>query len=106
MSLQIVVFRATLADDSVRDTHTGMVRDMRELARGIDGYVEWRDSMDGLTFWGYVLFETEEAALAWKQHPRHVEIHRRGEQAVYTEFATHVFASVRNASWRRDPAAD
>lgn len=102
MTLQIVVFRATLIDQGVRDTHEAMARDMRDLARELEGFVEWRDSMDGLTFWGYVLFEDEATALAWKEHPRHVEIHQQGERQVYSEFATHAFASVRNSSWRRD----
>lgn len=105
MSLHIVVFRATLVDDEVRAMHESMVADMRSLARDGDGYVEWRDSMDGLTYWGYVLFDSAEAAMAWKQDPRHVEIHQRGEREVYSEFATHVFVSERNSSWRRDPNA-
>lgn len=105
MTLQIVVFRATLCDATVLETHAEMVREMRDLAEEIDGFVEWRDSIDGLTYWGYVLFESEAAAMAWKQDPRHVQIHQKGERAVYSEFATHVFASVRNASWRRDPSA-
>jgi heme-degrading monooxygenase HmoA len=104
MTLQAVVFRATLTDPSARATHDRMVVEMRDLARGIDGFVEWRDAMDDLTYWGYVIFESEEAALAWKGDPRHKAIHEHGE-LVYTEFATHAFASVRNASWRRDPNA-
>ena len=105
MTLQIIVFRATLCDATVLGTHAEMVREMRDLAEEIEGFVEWRDSIDGLTYWGYVLFESEEGAMAWKQDPRHVQIHQKGERAVYSEFATHVFASVRNASWRRDPNA-
>ena len=105
MTLQIVVFRATLTDGTVLETHAGIVGDMRDLAKGLDGYVEWPDSIAGLTYWGYVLFESEEAARAWKDHPRHAELRRHGERAAYSESATHVFASVRNASWRRDPNA-
>lgn len=105
MIMQIVVFRATLIDDTVIDTHEAIADEMRGLATGMDGCLSWRDSIDGLTYWGYVLFRSDEAALAWKHHPRHAEIRRRGEHDAYSEFATHVFAEVRHASWRAEPAA-
>lgn len=103
--MHVVVFRATLTDESLLGTHAEMVREMRELAEGLGDFVEWRDSMDGLVYWGYVMFESEVATSQWKNDPRHAEIHQRGEQAVYSDFATQVFASVRAASWRRDPAS-
>lgn len=104
MIMQIVVFRATLIDESVIDAHEAIVHEMRSLAAGGDGCLGWRDSLDGLTFWGYVLFRSDDAVIAWKNHSRHAELRRRGEQDVYSEFATHVFAEVRHASWRPDRA--
>ena len=105
MSQQIVVFRAVIADASAIATHQRMVDAMRDLARQIDGFVEWRDAMDGLTYWGHVMFESESAALAWNGDPRHEAIHDHGD-LVYTEFSTHAFASVRKASWRRSDRDD
>ncbi len=83
-----------------------MVRRMRELAEQIDGFVEWRDSSDGLTYWGFVVFASPEAALSWKGNPTHGQIHRDGEESVYSAFSTQVFELVREASWRRDDAPD
>ena len=104
MTLQAVVFRATLVHPSARATHERIVQEMKDLARGIDGFVEWRDAMDELTYWGHVMFESEAAALAWRGDPRHEAIHDHGE-LVYSEFATHAFESVGSASWRRDPSS-
>ena len=104
MTMQIVVFRATLIDDTVMGRHEAIAGEMRALATGVDGCLGWRDSMDGPTFWGYVLFRSDEAVLAWKNHPRHAELRQLGERGVYCKFATHVFADVRHASWRADPA--
>lgn len=105
VSRQIVVFRAAIIDASAIVTHERLVDEMRELARQIDGFVEWRDAMDGLTYWGHVMFETERAALAWNGDPRHEAIHDHSK-LVYTEFSTHAFASVRDASWSRSELED
>jgi heme-degrading monooxygenase HmoA len=108
MAMQLVSFRATVRDPSLEPTHQQMVTRMRDLAEAIDGFVEWRDGYDGLTYWGFVVFASPEAALAWKGHPTHGAIHREGESSVYSEFSTQVFELVREASWRRDevgPAA-
>lgn len=102
--MHAVVFRATLRDHSLRPTHDLMVDEMRELAESIDDFVEWRDALDGLAYWGYVMFESAASTLAWKAHPRHAEIHGRAERAVYSEFAVRVFEEVRGSSWEREPS--
>jgi heme-degrading monooxygenase HmoA len=105
MSKQLVSFSATLLDESLTSTHERMVVGMRDLAEAIDGFLEWRDGYDGLTYWGFVVFASPEAALAWKGHPTHGAIHQQGEAAVYSAFATQVFELVREASWQRDEVA-
>jgi heme-degrading monooxygenase HmoA len=102
VAMQLVSFRATLQDASLTPTHEQMVAGMRDLAEAIDGFVEWREGYDGLTYWGFVVFASPEAALAWKGHPTHGAIHRQGEDSVYSEFGTQVFELVREASWQRD----
>jgi heme-degrading monooxygenase HmoA len=102
MATQLVSFRATLHDASLVSTHEQMVAGMRDLAEAIDGFVEWREGYEGLTYWGFVVFASPEAALAWKGHPTHGAIHRQGEHSVYSEFGTQVFELVREASWKRD----
>jgi heme-degrading monooxygenase HmoA len=98
----LVSFATTLLDERLMPTHLDMVRRMRELAEQIDGFVEWRDSYDGLDYWGFVVFASPEAALSWKANPTHGQIHQEGEAAVYSAFSTQVFELVREASWRRD----
>jgi heme-degrading monooxygenase HmoA len=102
MTTQLVSFSATLLDQSLMPTHEQMVVGMRDLAEAIDGFVEWRDGYDGLTYWGFVVFASPEAALAWKGHPTHGAIHQQGEAAVYSAFGTQVFELVRGANWQRD----
>ena len=75
---------------------------MRDLAEAIDGFLEWRDAYDGLTYWGFVVFASHEAAMAWKGNPIHGAIHQQGEASVYSSFGTQVFELVREASWQRD----
>ncbi|MBI5087965.1 MAG: hypothetical protein HZB15_03600 [Actinobacteria bacterium] len=104
MALQLVSFRATLRDSALRGVHEEMVRGMRDLAEAIDGFVEWRDATDGLEYWGFVVFDSDEAAQSWKAHPTHGAIHQQGEASVYSEFGTQVFEQVRGAQWRRDDA--
>ncbi len=105
VTMHVIVFRATLIDESVLGEHESIVAEMRRLATELGGCLAWRDSLDGLTYWGYVLFESDESLLAWKHDPRHADLRLRGERQVYAEFATHVFAEVRHGSWRSDPAA-
>src|SRR4051794_4006236 len=98
---QLVSFTATLIDDSLMPTHRRMVTGMRDLAEAIDGFLEWRDCYDGLTYWGFVVFASHEAALSWKGNPIHGAIHQQGEASVYSAFGTEVFELVREASWQR-----
>jgi heme-degrading monooxygenase HmoA len=104
MTKQLVSFSVTLRDESHADQHVDMVRRMRELAEQIDGFVQWRDSSDGLTYWGFVVFESDRAAQEWKGNPTHGAIHQEGEDAVYDEFHTEVFEIVRENHWFRDLA--
>ena len=105
MTKQLVSFNATLIDESLMPTHARMVVGMRDLAEAIDGFLEWRDGYDGLTYWGFVVCASNEAAMAWKGNPTHGAIHHQGEASVYSSFGTQVFELVREASWQRDEAA-
>lgn len=102
MAKQLVSFKTTLIEEQLLPIHQDMVHRMRQLAEEIDGFVEWRDAYDGLDYWGFVVFASPEAALAWKGNPTHGAIHQEGEDAVYSAFSTQVFELVREASWQRD----
>jgi heme-degrading monooxygenase HmoA len=99
---QLVSFSVRLRDGSCVDDHVDMVRRMRQLAEQIDGFVEWRDASDATTYWGFVVFESEQAAQLWKRDPMHGAIHQQGEDGVYDEFHTEVFQLVRENHWYRD----
>ena len=102
MAKQLVSFSVTLRDPSHAGDHVEMVRSMRQLAEQIDGFVQWRDSSDGLTYWGFVVFDSDRAAQEWKGIPTHGSIHQQGEDSVYDEFLTEVFELVRENHWYRD----
>jgi heme-degrading monooxygenase HmoA len=102
MTKQLVKFAVTLRDPAQAEAHESMVRRMRELAEAIDGFSEWRDAHDGLDYWGFVVFDSDAAAQSWKGNPTHGAIHQLGEQAVYAEFHTEVFALDRENHWYRD----
>jgi len=51
-----------------------------------------------------VKFESEEALEAWRNHPEHVEIQRRGREEFYDYYWVQVCKSVREYEWRRDAA--
>jgi heme-degrading monooxygenase HmoA len=93
--MQLVYFETTRRDHALDDVHQGVVTDMRRLAESIDGFVRWRDVDDGLDYWGVVMFETEDAAIAWRDHPDHVAIHARSRGELYVAFSTMAFERVR-----------
>ena len=46
--------------------------------------------------------DSDAAAQSWKGNPTHGAIHQVGEDAVYSEFHTEVFALDRENHWYRD----
>ena len=99
--MQAVYFQATPNSGDLEEIHTQMSAEMRDLAKQTGGFIEWRDCTDGSTYWALILFDSEEAVLEWRNHPRHAEIHRRGEEDVYSSFSTKVFELVRESDWSK-----
>ena len=61
---------------------------MAELAAQQPGYVDMVTVRDPQTREGMTVsfFVDEAAALAWKQHPEHLEVQRRGVEVFYEEY--------------------
>ena len=97
--MQLVYFETTRPDHDQDDVHHSVVADMRVLAESLDGFVLWRDRNEGLLYWGIVIFEREEGAIAWRDHPDHARIHRQSRGKLYSAFKTNAFDSVRSNSF-------
>jgi len=104
--LQLVYFWTKRSDHSSDEAHEEMVGSMKDLAVINPGFIEWRECSDDLTYWGVIVFADAEAALAWKEDPRHKALHQQGEERVYSAFGTQVFQLVREAHWSRSENSD
>ena len=76
---------------------------MAELAAQQPGYVDMVSVHDATTGEGMTVsfFVDEAAALAWKQHPEHLEAQRRGIEAFYDEYRIWVADVSRDYSFAR-----
>lgn len=100
--MQLVYFETTRADHQQDDVHAQVVADMKTLAESLPEFILWRDVNDDLLYWGVVMFETEAAAIAWRDHPDHARIHRQSRGKLYTAFKTIAFDSVRSNAFEGD----
>ncbi len=98
--MQLIYFETIRDSHDNDDLHATAVADMRVLAEETDGFVQWRDRDEGLTYWGVVIFENEEAAVRWSTHPDHARIHNLAEGGLYATIRTIAFDSVRDKSYR------
>lgn len=97
--MQLVYFETTRADHDQDDVHEKVTADMKVLAESIDGFVLWRDVNEDLLYWGVVVFQTEEGAIAWRDHPDHALIHKQARGKLYKAFKTQAYDSVRSNSF-------
>ena len=75
---------------------------MEALVSQMPGFVSAKrySSSDGESF-TMVKFESEEALEAWRNHPEHVAVQRRGREEFYERYWVVVCKSVREYEWRR-----
>ncbi len=103
----VLLFSTVPRNDGVRAEHEDMKRAMRALAEDVPGFLGWDEYEEagGGTF-GVLRFESEAALAAWRDHPDHMEIHRRGVEDVYASYRVEVCERVRDASFSRpEPSA-
>jgi heme-degrading monooxygenase HmoA len=93
----VVVFRARLREgvDMARLESTGAR--MYELASGMPGFVSYKDyaAPDGESL-TLIEFETEDAVLAWREHPEHRVVQEQGRKEFFSEYHIQVCAPLRD----------
>jgi heme-degrading monooxygenase HmoA len=75
---------------------------MAELVRGMPGFISMDlfTSEDGRTL-AVPRFESEEALLAWRDHPEHVAAQQMGKDAVFEDYWVDVCSTIRSYEFHR-----
>lgn len=99
--MRVVWFTTTLRGPELRDEHLELVKGMRELAEATPGFLEWHawDGPGDGSSAGLIAFASEDALTAWREHPDHHAVHRRGEESVYASFDVRILDLVRQSTW-------
>ncbi len=92
----IVLFEAKLREDVDQPEHDRTFERMVEVVSGMPGFI----SVDGYSRVGggdlaVVRFESEEALLAWKNHPEHVAAQQRGRSEFFDSYRVTVATPTR-----------
>lgn len=98
----MVVFRARVRP-GVQEAYAAAAARMEELARAQPGFVDvfgWADEQTGEET-TIVMFEDEPSVAAWRDHPEHQAVRRRGHEEFYDWFEITVATSVRRYEWTR-----
>jgi glutathione S-transferase len=99
-----VVFSSRRRQDAsaADDGYDEMAVRMESLARQQPGFRDLR-SVRGADGVGITVatFDTEQHAVAWKQHPEHLEAQRLGRERFYEWYELEVTEVTRSYSWRR-----
>ncbi len=103
--MMVVFFKTQPRADIDAGGYQKAAQRMYALASKMPGFLSFKrySSDDGDAF-AVVKFESEEALEAWRNHPEHVEIQRRGREEFYDYYWVQVCKSVREYEWRRDAA--
>jgi heme-degrading monooxygenase HmoA len=75
---------------------------MMDLVAKIDGFISYKTytAGDGETI-AIARFATEDALDAWRHHPEHVAVQRRGQAEFYESYSIQALKSVRDYAWER-----
>jgi heme-degrading monooxygenase HmoA len=78
------------------------VERMVELVRHIPGFISMDlfSSQDGRTL-ALPRFESEEALLAWRNHPEHLAAQTKGKEAYFTDYWIDVCSVIRSYDFHR-----
>jgi heme-degrading monooxygenase HmoA len=101
----VTVFRSRLRP-GVRDEYVAVVNRMAELAATMPGYISHKgffaDDGERVTV---VEFESEDGMRAWRMNPEHRAAQRKAREIYYSEYHIQVCEVVREASFKREDAA-
>jgi heme-degrading monooxygenase HmoA len=100
----VLLYTVVPRTEELRPVNEEMTRQMHLLAEATPGFLgaEYYDRADGGTF-GVLRFEDESALAAWRDHPDHGEVHRRGVEEVYSRYQVEICERVRDASFTWEP---
>ena len=100
--MMVVLFDTEPRADIDAAEYKSAAERMFSLASQMPGFVSAKhySSSDGESF-TMVKFESEEALEAWRRHPEHVAVQRRGREEFYEHYWVLVCKSVREYEWRR-----
>jgi heme-degrading monooxygenase HmoA len=101
----LTVFRSRLRDEA-RTSYAEIADSITELARSMPGFVDVKtfvaDDGERVTI---VTFANRAAHDAWRDHPEHEAVKRRGVAEFYAEYSVQVAEVMRSHTWRRgDPS--
>jgi heme-degrading monooxygenase HmoA len=104
MARSVTVFRSRLRDD-VPDEYWELATELAELARSMDGFVEYKvfvaDDGERLSL---AVFESPEAEAAWRDHDAHRAAQRRGRERLYRGYDVAVCELQQQRSWSAEPS--
>ena len=93
----VIVFRSRIRESADLSEVGRMGERMYALASAMPGFVSYKDfaAADGENV-SIVEFESHDTLLAWRNHPEHAEVQRRGREAVFAEYHIQVCDTVRD----------
>ena len=100
----VIVFRSRMREGCDMQELMQHGTRMYELASGMPGFVSYKDfaAEDGENV-SLVEFESLETLKAWRDHPEHVAVQRRGREAFFTEYRIQVCDTVRSYAFTCTP---
>ena len=98
----VLLFKSQLRTDIDAQDYRATRTRMMDLVDKIPGFVSYKTfrADDGETL-AIAKFNSEEALEAWRNHPEHVAVQRRGHEEFYESYWIQVCRTVRDYGWSR-----
>lgn len=98
----VLLFKSQLRTDIDAQDYQATRTRMMDLVGKIPGFVSYKTfrADDGETL-AIAKFNSEEALKAWRNHPEHVAVQRRGHEKFYESYWIQVCRTVRDYGWSR-----
>ena len=97
----VIVFRARLRPNVDFKELEQLGQRMYAIASAMPGYISYQDfaAQDGENV-SIVEFESEETLAAWREHPEHRSVQKRGREEFFSEYQIQVCKPVRESRFR------
>jgi heme-degrading monooxygenase HmoA len=92
----IVIFRLRVREGVAEEELLGVGQRMYELGSSMPGFLSYKEfqAEDGEYIY-IVEYESEEAAVAWRDHPEHQAAQRRGRDEFFSEYHVQICQPMR-----------